>query len=103
LKPIVDKEWYILMLFALIITVAGSIFLSIFASSILWKYTVHRWYGYITSLSMAVIGILMMLIFDQWKPEFLTLSQYILVLYGLCLLYFILQLIFVIKWTKKGV
>jgi len=89
------------MLFALIITVAGSIFLSTLASSILWKSKIHQWYGYITSFSLAVIGVLMMLIFDQWKPEFLTLSQYILVLYGLCLLYFILQLVFVMKWTKK--
>jgi predicted membrane channel-forming protein YqfA (hemolysin III family) len=89
------------MLFAFMFTVAGSIFLSILASSFLWKYKIHMWYGYITSLSMAVIGILMMLIFDQWKPEFLTLSQYVLVLYGLCLLYFILQLIFVMKWTKQ--
>jgi len=89
------------MLFALIFTVLISIFLSVLASSILWKYASHSWYGFITSGSMAVVGILMMLIFDLWNPYFLTLSEYVLLLYGLCLSYFLIQLIVVLKITRQ--
>ncbi|HBG33123.1 MAG TPA: hypothetical protein DEG42_01645 [Acholeplasmataceae bacterium] len=89
------------MLFALIFTVSISIFLSVLSSSIIWKYASHSWHGFITSGSMAVVGILMMLIFDLWNPDFLTLSAYVLLLYGLCVSYFFIQLIVVLKITKQ--
>ena len=88
------------MLLALIVTVIGSIFLSVWASSLLWKYAKHTWTGFMTAGSMALIGILMMVVFDTWRPAFLTLAQYILVLYGVCLLYFTVQLAIVLKSTK---
>jgi hypothetical protein len=90
------------MLAAFIICTFGSIGISILSSSILWKFGKVFWHGYIPVLSMIPAGILMLLIFDLWQPTFLTINNYVLILYSLCFLFFIIQLMVVLQITKKA-
>lgn len=86
---------------ALILTVFSACFLALWAASLLWKHCTSSLYGYIPVLSMVIIGIIMMMVFQVYRPNFLSLKQYILALYGCCVLYFTLQLCVVYILVNK--
>jgi len=90
------------MLGMFILCVFGSIFLSILAASLLWKYATKKWIGFLPVISMPVIGGLMIVIFLSWYPDYLTLEQEVVAIYLGCLAYFVAQLGIVVKITHSG-
>lgn len=90
------------MLAIFIVSIFGSIFLSVFSATLFWRSSLKYWIGFIPVISMPMIGILMLLIFDHWMPPFLSLEQYIACLYLSCLLFFVLQFLVVVKITNRN-
>jgi hypothetical protein len=86
---------------ALILTTFSGTFLAIWTASLLWKHCVSYIYGFIPILSMVVVGFIMMGVFLIYRPDGLSLGNYILILYGSSILYFIIQLLVVYKIIQK--
>lgn len=86
---------------ALIMTSFSGSFLTIWAASLLWKHCVFYIYGFIPVLSMVVVGFLMMGAFSVYKPDGLSLGQYVIILYGSSIFYFIIQLLVIYKIIQK--
>jgi hypothetical protein len=86
---------------ALILTSFSCTFLAIWAASLLWKHCASYIYGFIPVLSMVVVGFIMMGVFLSYIPNWLSLGNYILILYGCSILYFIIQLLVVYKIIQK--
>lgn len=80
------------MLVMFIVCVFGSIFLSIFAASILWKTATKKWIGFLPVIFMPIVGGLMIVIFLTWYPANLTIEQEVVAIYLGCLAYFAAQL-----------
>ena len=85
------------MLIIFIITIFGSIFLSVLSASLCWKHYNQKLIGFIPIVMMIPIGLGMLLIFELYRPVFLTLQQYVASLYALCLLYFVIQFLYILK------
>jgi hypothetical protein len=86
---------------ALILTTFSIPFLAIWAASLLWKRCTSYIYGFIPVLSMVVVGFIMMGVFSFYRPTHLSLENYVLILYGSSILYFIIQLLIVYKIVQK--
>ncbi|HAX03195.1 MAG: hypothetical protein A2Y45_07160 [Tenericutes bacterium GWC2_34_14] len=89
------------MVIALIMTTFCGSFLAIWAASLLWKNCASYIYGFIPVLSMVVVGFFMMGIFFVYRPDCLSLEQYVIILYGSSILYFIIQLLVIYKIIQK--
>ncbi|PKK92763.1 MAG: hypothetical protein CVV61_08060, partial [Tenericutes bacterium HGW-Tenericutes-6] len=89
------------MIFIFSITIFGSIFLAIFASSLLWKYEKRTYLGFIPVLSMIPIGFLMMIVYRNVQHSSLSAEQFVIIIYFSCLIYFSIQLLFVLHRVKR--
>ena len=85
------------MVIALIMTTFCGSFLAIWAASLLWKNCASYIYGFLP----VVVGFFMMGIFFVYRPDCLSLEQYVIILYGSSILYFIIQLLVIYKIIQK--
>jgi len=90
------------MIFLFIGTVGISILLSVLSSSLLWKYFDKPIYGFIPALSMTMISVLMISIFEIWNPVHLSDEAVIAILYCLCVAFFSFQFLVILLIIKRA-
>lgn len=86
----------------LIITVFVSVFLSIWAASLLWKESsVKPFFGFVPVLSMMFMGFLMMFIYQLFIDIVQSRELLVYLIYSGCVLFFFIQLLVVFSITKR--
>ena len=86
----------------LIVTVFSSVFLSIWAASLLWKESsIKPFFGFIPVLMMTIIGFLIMFIFQHLKDIVPSRELLVYLIYSGCVLFFFIQLMIVSSITRR--
>ncbi len=86
----------------LFITVFSSVFLSIWAASLLWRESsIKPFFGFIPILSMMFMGFMMMLLFSILIDRVQSRDILVYLLYSGCVFFFLIQLGIVSSITRR--
>ncbi len=93
-----SMELFILLYF--LFTVFSSIILAVWGASCFWKEQ-ETFKGFLVALSMIVVGVLMLVVFDFIQPRALSADAYVILIYSVSNGYFFVQLLLIKRYIKK--